>query len=290
MIASMTGFGLHVLEFPGFSIRTEIKSLNGKGFDLNLRMTARLLPLEMEVRSALQSRIGRGTVNGYVGFQAKDPAFAQRRMNTQLAQAYLADAIKLAEQSGVANDGALQGIIGLDDVWQQSQDELTVELKTAVHECVGLALDKFDAFRAHEGKALDAFFRSSIQRLIDLKSGIPVLAGARMEKQREKLTQQLQAWQQEAGYDTNRLEQELIYYFEKWDVTEELTRLDQHLTYFISTIDEKTPGRKLGFIAQEMGREINTIGSKANQADLQRVVVEMKDELEKIKEQLLNVL
>jgi uncharacterized protein (TIGR00255 family) len=207
-----------------------------------------------------------------------------------LALGFLKQARSVTETAGVSDEGLAQAIFSLDEVWQTSQEEINDDLKKAVLFCLEEAITKFNEFRFEEGRALGNFFDGALERMTELSAKVPGFAAERIEKQKEKFALQLQNWANEVSFDKNRMEQELIYYFEKWDVTEEITRLAQHLSYFKDTMHEENAGRKLGFITQEIGREINTIGSKANHAEMQKVVVLMKDELEKIKEQLLNVL
>jgi len=292
MIKSMTGFGKANVNFLkselNKNITVEIRSLNNKGFDLFLKLPSFYRAYEPHIRTFLSKKIERGKVDVFVTVESDEKAF-KNEINSDLYNHYAA-ILKNITNGEVGQKEIMPVVMKLPDVLTSKDNEVDVEEEETLLKCIGLALDDFDVFRVKEGKALFADFVKRINLIQEKLNKIELYEKTRVNNIREKLLAQLELLQN-STLDNNRLEQEMIFYIEKLDITEEITRLKQHLKYFVDTLDELTnTGKKLSFITQEIGREINTIGSKANDFQLQKIVVEMKDELEKIKEQLFNVL
>ena len=291
MIKSMTGFGKVEVDAPERKIHIEIKSLNSKQADVNLRLPGLYRELEPEIRTLLSKRLNRGKIDfsaNYEELLATQPEV----FNRVLIKEYYTEVTGLAKELNLqVPSDILNTLLRLPDVMKNEQKEVSDHEKIAFMRGVNEALNAMDAFREQEGKALlaDILLRVGfIEKALDAVQPYEVV---RIEHIRQRIRQNLSEVIEEAHLDTNRLEQELIYYLEKIDITEEKVRLRNHCNYFRETLNEsEAVGRKLGFITQEMGREINTLGSKANDARIQQIVVGMKDELEKIKEQILNIL
>ena len=287
----MTGYGRAEAVIAAGKITVELRSLNGKNADINLKTA--LLPKEQElsVRKMLQERLVRGTIDLYLNFEAA--AAAPRGFNAELTQQYL-DRLKALSPTDLSGPEAtatlLSAILRLPDVAETRKGELiTAEDWPAVEAAIGTAIDALCAFRAREGQALYADVTARVATIGRMYDEVEALEGERIAIVREKLGKSLA--ELSVKVDPSRFEQELIFYLEKYDINEEKVRLRQHCAYFMEVIDsEAYPGKKLGFILQEMGREINTTGSKANHAGIQQLVVRMKDELEKIREQSMNIL
>jgi uncharacterized protein (TIGR00255 family) len=287
----MTGFGKAVVELPKKKITIEIKSLNSKQLDLNLKVAQQFRDLEASIRSLISTALERGKVDFNLIVESSE-TLGNPRLNTEAIVAYKTQIDALSQQVGEPASSLtelLPTLLRLPDVVQTEQvaveeDELD-RVMDGVREAVAHLVD----FRKQEGEMLYRVFSSKIANITTLLEQVAPYEQERLEAIRGRLLDQLQKLP--VDYDKNRYEQELIYYIEKLDINEEKHRLDNHLKYFVETLDHGTSGqgKKLGFIAQEMGREINTLGSKANHAELQRIVVRMKDELEQIKEQVLNV-
>lgn len=301
MIQSMTGYGTSVVEFNGKKIHAEIKSLNSKALDLSTRIAPLYREKEMEIRQLIQASVERGKVD-FVLWIEKDEATQAATINQSLVVEYFKQIKTVADSLGFAsvlnssygsNSAAdwMSVILRMPDVMTRTEvEELTDEEWNEARKACQCAIDQLIAFRIQEGEALAKKFEEKITNISNLLASIEPYEKGRTEKIRQRI---LDALEQRLGvdYDKNRLEQEMIYYIEKLDINEEKQRLTNHLSYFLETMREgKGQGKKLGFIAQEMGREINTTGSKSNQAEMQNIVVMMKDELEQIKEQVLNVL
>ncbi len=291
MIQSMTGYGKCVVEYKGKKIHAEVKSLNSKALD----MTARIAPLyrekEMEIRQIIQQKLERGKVD-FVLWIEKDESSLASPLNMALVCSYKQQIEQMQQELGLpAPEDWYATLLRLPDVFTHNDvEELSDEEWTEARKAVEGAVDELVAFRQQEGLALAKKFQEKIDNITALLASIEPYEKERTEKIRQRI---LDALEQNIGvdYDKNRLEQEMIYYIEKLDISEEKQRLTNHLHYFIETMkDGHGQGKKLGFIAQEMGREINTTGSKSNQAEMQNIVVKMKDELEQIKEQVLNVM
>ena len=291
MIQSMTGYGKAVVAYKGKKINVEIKSLNSKQLDLTTRIAPLYREKEMEIRQIIAERIIRGQVEMSVWIE-KDATTEATPVNTALMESYFQQLKDFAASHGVeSNVDWMQTLIRMPDVLTKTEVEVLDEEEwTVVRDGVVEAVQHLVDFRTQEGAALEKKFAEKIDNIERLLASIEPYEKSRVEKIRSRIVDGLKQIP-EAEYDKNRLEQELIYYIEKLDISEEKQRLTNHLKYFRETMaDAAGQGKKLGFIAQEMGREINTTGSKSNQAEMQNIVVMMKDELEQIKEQVLNAL
>ena len=291
MIQSMTGYGKCVVEYKGKKIHAEVKSLNSKAMDLTTRVSPLYREKEMEIRQLLQQRLERGKVD-FVIWMEKDAAATASTINIDIVTEYKKQIENMQEVLGLpAPSDWYSTLMRMPDVMAHADmEELTDEEWQVARNAADSAIDELIAFRKQEGLALSNKFREKIANIEKCMHAIEPFEKDRTEKIRQRI---LDALEQRLGvdYDKNRLEQEMIYYIEKLDISEEKQRLANHLKYFIQTMEDgHGQGKKLGFIAQEMGREINTTGSKSNQAEMQNIVVKMKDELEQIKEQVLNVL
>lgn len=286
---SMTGFGKAVCELPLKKITVEIRSLNSRQLDLNIRMPSVYREKETEVRSEISKSVERGKVDVSIYLEGNTEA-GLGTINHTLVIAYNQELKKAAEAIGDDRKDFLSLIMRMPDVLKQDKQELDENEWKEVYATVKIALSAFGKFRDDEGNVLSNELSQRIEIIRIKLAEVALLDPTRAIVIRERLNKHLLEAAGAENVDMNRFEQELIYYLEKLDVTEEKVRLQTHLDYFIKTMKEPGAGRKLGFIAQEIGREINTIGSKANDASIQMLVVQMKDELEKIKEQLLNVL
>lgn len=300
MILSMTGYGKAVATFNEKKISVEIKSLNSKALDLSTRVAPLYREKEMEIRQMIQQKVIRGKVDFAIWIE-KDAATEAAPINVALIENYYNQLQNVAKRLGLSCQEVNGGNIASDwmkvlmrmpDVMSRQEiEELSDEEWTVVRQAIDDALCALVDFRKQEGSALEKKFNEKIDNIEALMLSIEPYEKARVEKIRARIIDGLKAIP-EIEYDKNRLEQELIYYIEKLDISEEKQRLANHLNYFRDTMAEVEggQGKKLGFIAQEMGREINTTGSKSNQAEMQNIVVKMKDELEQIKEQVLNAL
>jgi uncharacterized protein (TIGR00255 family) len=291
MIKSMTGYGNVSLDDGRLQVQVELKSLNSKFFDLNIRLPKSLSEKELEIRALLNEKLERGKVSLSIDVQRNAEGELKQTYNEALFLQYYAQLKKLADRAMASYENLFQLALTSPDVIQSKLTEgASEEDWQPVRRAIDEAITKCDTFRAAEGKALEKYFTEYCTSIRKSLNQIEQLDTRRIDKIREKLKGSIESLLGEA-YDVNRLEQEIIYYVEKLDIHEERVRLNAHLDYFLQVLNEKqSSGKKLGFIAQEMGREINTIGSKANDAEIQRHVVAMKEELEKIKEQLNNVL
>lgn len=300
MILSMTGFGKAVATFNEKKISVEIKSLNSKALDLSTRVAPLYREKEMEIRQMIQQKVIRGKVDFAIWIE-KDAATEAAPINVALIENYYRQLQDVAKRLGLStletNDANtasdwMKVLMRMPDVMSRQEiEELSDEEWTVVRQAIDDALCALVNFRKQEGAALEKKFNEKIDNIEALMLSIEPYEKARVEKIRTRIIDGLKSIP-EIEYDKNRLEQELIYYIEKLDISEEKQRLANHLNYFRETMAETEggQGKKLGFIAQEMGREINTTGSKSNQAEMQNIVVKMKDELEQIKEQVLNAL
>jgi uncharacterized protein (TIGR00255 family) len=286
---SMTGFGKATCELSGKKITVEIRSLNSRQLDLNMRVAPTYRDKEAEIRGELSRALERGKVDFSLYAEGAGEQHAAA-INHPIALAYHKELKTLAELIGEQREDFLSLIIRMPDVMKQDKQEPDEQEWNAVNACIQDAIAAFQQFRNTEGQVLAQEFRQRINLLLQLLEDVVALDPQRAVNVRERLQKVLTEQLSPEKIDQNRFEQELIYYLEKFDITEEKLRLKTHCDYFLKVMAEPASGRKLGFIAQEIGREINTIGSKANDAGIQKLVVQMKDELEKIKEQLLNVL
>ncbi|MBR1570053.1 MAG: YicC family protein [Bacteroidales bacterium] len=295
MIQSMTGYGKAEAQLPGGKLTVEIRTLNGKSADINLKSP--LLPKEKDlaVRKLLADRLIRGTIDLYLTYEPNEGE-AARPINADAVRAYFSQVTDLRRSLPgftTAHEGdaeLLAAILRLPDVTDtRKADVIDDSSWPLVESAIGKALDALCAYRAQEGRALYTDVTSRVAGILALYDQVEALEGERITAVRERLQKALEDLS--AKVDPSRFEQELIFYLEKYDINEEKVRLRQHCKYFMEVIDsEPYPGKKLGFIIQEMGREINTTGSKANHAGIQQLVVRMKDELEKIREQSMNIL
>ncbi len=285
MIQSMTGFGKSLLQLPTKKITVEIKSLNSKTLDLNARIPGQYREKELYLRNLISNSLTRGKVDFslYVEVSAEETTAV---INPAVVRKYI-------EQLKAIVDGdeteLLKMAVRMPDVLKTEREELNETEFASIEETVHFALEEINTFRTDEGLALENELKLRISNIETLLENIIAMDPDRIAGVRERLRKGVADLKE--NIDENRFEQELVYYIEKFDITEEKVRLDNHLTYFKETLNSQdSNGRKLAFISQEMGREINTIGSKSNFAPMQQLVVQMKDELEKVKEQLLNVL
>lgn len=287
----MTGFGKADTEFEGKKIHVEVKSLNSKALDLNTRIASCYREREMELRRRVAASVIRGKADLAVWVEKADSE-AGATLNPQVVGNYVRQITALSEAGIAPAPTDIWNVLcRMPEVYSATAvEEVSEEEWAVVETTLDKALEALEAYRAEEGKALEGKFRHNIDRIEQLSQELVPYEQSRVQKIRQQLEDSL-ASLKGVDYDRGRLEQELIYYIEKLDINEEKQRLAQHLKYFRETLDgEVGQGKKLGFIAQEMGREINTTGSKSNQAEMQNIVVGMKDELEQIKEQVLNVL
>lgn len=291
MIQSMTGYGKSVVTYKGKKINVEIKSLNSKTLDLSTRIAPLYREKEMEIRQAITAQVVRGKVDFAIWIE-KDAAADAAPINAVLTENYYNQIKAIARNSGIPEpQDWFATLLRMPDVLTRTETEVLDEEEWhAVRQAVDDAIARLVSFRTQEGAALERKFREKVDNIEALLAEIEPYEKSRVEKIRTRIIEGLKTIP-DVEYDKNRLEQELIYYIEKLDISEEKQRLANHLKYFRETMDEVAgQGKKLGFIAQEMGREINTTGSKSNNAEMQNIVVKMKDELEQIKEQVLNAL
>lgn len=292
MIQSMTGYGKATATFGDKKINVEIKSLNSKALDLSTRIAPLYREKEMEIRNMISKSLERGKVDFSVWIE-KEASTAAAQINIALAQSYDQQMKKLADALGYIypQEDYMATLLRMPDIMSKDEaQELTEEEWAAARSVVEAAIAQLIDFRKQEGAALEKKFNEKLDNIERLLASIEPYETERVTKIRERITDALEKTIS-VDYDKNRLEQELIYYIEKLDINEEKQRLANHLRYFRETMaGGHGQGKKLGFIAQEMGREINTTGSKSNHAEMQNIVVQMKDELEQIKEQVLNVM
>ena len=292
MIQSMTGYGKAIAELPDKKINVEIKSLNSKALDLSTRIAPLYREKEMEIRNEISKVLERGKVDFSLWIEKKESSDGATTINQALVEGYYKQIQTISENLNISvPTDWFQTLLRMPDVMSKTEaQELSDEEWKMVHATVMKAVQQLVDFRKQEGKALENKFREKIANISQLLAEVEPYEKERVEKVKERITDALEKTIS-VDYDKNRLEQELIYYIEKLDVNEEKQRLSNHLNYFVNTLEEGNgQGKKLGFISQEMGREINTLGSKSNHAEMQKIVVQMKDELEQIKEQVLNVM
>ena len=303
MIKSMTGYGKAEAILETGKITVEVRSLNGKTADISIKTSMLPKDKEMTVRQKIAASLTRGNIDFFVTYEP-NAADSAKKINMDLAMEYYSQLFELGSRIGKAN----KSIVGAENLWTQGpndllamimrmpevmdvkkQDVITDENWPLVESCIDQALENINAFRAQEGEVLYKDVTSKVNSILEFSNQVETYEQERIDAIREKILNRFA--ELKADPDQSRLEQEMIFYIEKLDLNEERVRLRQHCRYFLETLDnEPNPGKKLGFIAQEMGREINTTGSKANHTEIQKIVVKMKDELEKIKEQSLNIL
>lgn len=286
MIQSMTGFGKASLQLPNKKITVEIKSLNSKGLDLSVRMPSAFREMELGLRNRIALKLERGKVDFSLFIEVTGEETSSK-INVPIVKAYIK---QMKDVIGGADETELMKMaVRMPDALKTERDEIDANDWKEIEGVIGQALENIHSFRVTEGVALEKEFLLRISSILSLMNETVALDGERIQTVKDRLHNAIE--ELKVNVDENRFEQELIYYLEKMDITEEKVRLENHLNYFIETLaGTEANGRKLGFITQEMGREINTMGSKSNHAKMQKLVVQMKDELEKIKEQVLNVL
>lgn len=289
MLQSMTGYGKSAADFNDKTITVEIRSLNSKGLDASLRMPSLYREKEIEIRSELAKLFERGKIDVSVNVEYRQEQ-PSTQINTAMAEAYYVQLEKLAAKFDRKGDNLLEIVMRMPDVMKSSGSVLDETEYKNLMQVLRSAAEQMTGFRKTEGKALEEEFNKRCTVLLNLLDQVEKTDPQRIENIKKRIGRNLEEFIGAEKIDKNRFEQELIYYLEKIDVTEEKTRLRAHIKHYLDTMREAAAGRKLNFIAQEMGREVNTIGSKANDAAIQQVVVLMKDEVEKIKEQTLNVL
>ena len=295
MIKSMTGYGKAEVLLETGKITVEVRSLNGKTADISIKTSMLPKDKEMAVRQKIAAELTRGNIDFFVTFEP-NAADSAKKINMDLAMEYYQQVAELGSRLGAHNlwnqnpNDLLAMILRMPEVMDaKKQDVITEENWPAVEACIDEALANINAFRSHEGEVLYKDVIEKVENIMAYSKQVEQYETERTDAIREKILSRFA--ELKADPDQSRLEQEMIFYIEKLDINEEKVRLRQHCRYFLDTIaNEPNPGKKLGFIAQEMGREINTTGSKANHTEIQKIVVKMKDELEKIKEQSLNIL
>lgn len=290
MLKSMTGFGKAECLLPSKKLTIEIKSLNSKQVDTSTRLPAIYKSKDLEVRQMLAKRLERGKIECSFHYEVIEGAAVQ--INTDVVKSYYKQLANISEDLGInSNERLLNAIMKLPDTVTSEKAELDEEEWELLRETLSKCLDELDGFRIQEGSSLEKDLRGRTESILVKLEAVEPFEKERIEKLKDRIYSNLEEMRSKEDVDQNRFEQELIYYMEKLDISEEKVRLQNHCDYFLEVLEKGSPnGKKLGFISQEMGREINTLGSKANQVDIQKLVVEMKDDLEKIKEQVLNVL
>ncbi len=290
MIYSMTGYGRHTVSILGKEIVIEVRTLNSKFLDINVKIPPAYKAKELEIRNITSSKIKRGKTEVTFNIKANDDEDAM--LNTKALNSYLRSLKSIAEKNGLPYQDILPAIIQIPEVMQPSDDDRLEELWPDLKACLDNALAKVVEFRKTEGHVLETVFKAAVEQILKLLEAVEPLEEERIDRVRDRIKERLTNLEIK-NYDKDRFEQELIFYLEKLDISEEKVRLKAHCVQFLDFLEDDTridKGKKMGFIVQEMGREINTLGSKANDVSIQHLVVQMKDELEKIKEQVLNTL
>lgn len=291
MLKSMTGYGIAVTDFANAKYTVEIKSLNSKFLELALKLPKSFSDKEFVLRNECSKQIERGKVNVAVTVEYSEAQKKSASIDSELLKSYYQQLREAADELKDSGSNLLQMALNFPDVVKYDEDTISDEEWVQMHKTFNAAMLDFQKFRSDEGGVLQQDLIARVKSIYDSLRKIEEIAPKRIPQIKERLTLLLEENVGKENYDQNRLEQELIFYIDKLDITEEKIRLTSHCDYFLETL--KSPdanGKKLGFISQEIGREINTIGSKANDAQIQQIVVGMKEELEKVKEQLLNVL
>lgn len=286
MIASMTGYGKAVLELPEKKVTIEIRSLNSKTLDLNTRIPSFYREKELEIRNLISEKVQRGKVD-FSMLVELNPAARNQNINAELIKSYMAEFKSITPN--VTDGELLPVVMRLPDVISYTQDDLGEDEWNQIRATIIDAIDALNQFRLDEGKVLEKYLTLNLNNILELLTQVVPFEKERIETIKERFNKRLE--EVKVDIDQNRFEQELIFYLEKLDITEEKVRLKNHCEYFLKELaGNESNGKKLGFISQEIGREINTLGSKSNHSEMQKIVVQMKDELEKIKEQSLNIL
>lgn len=291
MLKSMTGYGSAETTSDKYIFKVELKSLNGKFLELNLRLPKLFSDKEILLRNHITAKLVRGSVSVFINLE-KQKGLAQEpiSINKPLATEYYKTWKDLADSLGASGDDIFRAVMTMPEIMKQEEQGYEEEEWEQLLKTFELAYHNLETFRKEEGKALQILLTNHCLAIEELIPIVEELEPERMEITKQRLQKNLNDLINKEGFDQNRFEQELIYYLEKLDITEEKNRLISHCRHFLDTLKEEQSGRKLNFIAQEIGREINTMGSKASHAGMQKAVVKMKEELEKIKEQVLNVL
>lgn len=286
MIQSMTGFGKATLQLATKKITVEIKSLNSKGLDLGVRMPSAYREMELPLRTQLSNALERGKID-FAIYVENTTEQTSTRVNVPIVRAYIAQLLEIYPNADETE--LMKMAVRMPDALKTEREEMDENEWKQIEGVVADAVNNIQSFRVAEGSALEKEFLQRIANIMTMMNATVAMDAERIDNVKKRLLAAIEDLK--VTLDENRFEQELIFYLEKYDITEEKVRLENHLNYFIQTLaDKEANGRKLGFITQEMGREINTMGSKSNHAAMQKLVVQMKDELEKIKEQVLNVL
>jgi len=290
MIKSMTGFGKSTGSSQKNNVTVEVRSLNSKYLELNVRLPAGYKDKELELRGMVSKAAARGKVDVSVSFESIQGS-KQGMINRQIVKTYLNDVKLIEKDTGLRPEDPIGAILRFANVLNSEKAEANVKEWKVIESICKKALKEFDAFRLREGRALQKDFENRVKKITSILKGVEKVDPGRVKNVRARLRRNFEEAEDSISVDRNRFEQELVYYLEKMDINEEKVRLKAHLQYLTDTIKHKdSNGKKIGFILQEIGREINTIGSKANDAKMQRMVVEMKDELEKMKEQTANII
>ncbi|MBP5797582.1 MAG: YicC family protein [Bacteroidales bacterium] len=286
----MTGYGIAEGLYHTKKISVEIRTLNSKQLDLAVKLPNELRFAELDFRNQIGARLLRGKIDAVITI-TDTSVDSVNRIDSDVVASYLQQINSISEELGIAPSADMASLLfrmpGIFNAPEQSYDE---EFVSKINETIDVALDTVDRFRIQEGQTLKKDLLHRVELILGLLDQVEPFEKSRHDTIKQRLTKNLSELTSEGQYDENRFEAELIYYLEKLDITEEKVRLRQHCNYFKESCDEDQAGKKLGFISQEMGREINTLGSKANEVNIQKIVVKMKDELEKIKEQVLNIL
>ncbi|HJD87007.1 YicC family protein [Empedobacter stercoris] len=286
MIASMTGYGKAVLELPEKKVTIEIRSLNSKTLDLNTRIPSFYREKELEIRNLISEKVQRGKID-FSMLVELNPAARNQSINAELIKSYMEEFKSITPN--VTDGELLPVIMRLPDVISYTQDDLNEEEWNQIRATIIEAINALNQFRLDEGKVLEKYLTLNLNNILELLTQVIPFEQERIETIKERFNKRLE--ELKVDVDQNRFEQEMIFYLEKLDITEEKVRLKNHCEYFLKELAGiASNGKKLGFISQEIGREINTLGSKSNHSEMQKIVVQMKDELEKIKEQSLNIL
>lgn len=290
MVSSMTGYGSSTQTNDNYKVSVELKSLNSKYIEINMKLPRTYMQQEMNLRNLLTRQMKRGKINAVLNVEVLNPNKHKLRLNEPIIQLYAEELKSLKRQLNLDDAISLEYLLSLPDAIQSDDNDTDPEEWELIQKAFAAAADSLEVSRAKEGAALNEDLVRSHKLIAENLEAVKAMLPRRTQHIRDRVNNAIQEIQERAQIDGNRLEQELIYYVEKLDINEEMVRLTKHLEYFETSLHEnKSNGKKLGFISQEMGREINTIGSKANDAGIQKCVVKMKEELEKIKEQVLNI-
>jgi uncharacterized protein (TIGR00255 family) len=286
----MTGYGKAEVLLPDKKVTIEIKSLNGKNSDTNVKSPMIYREKEIWIRKILQDTLKRGKIDCFISYEMNEGSTSSS-INPIVFKAYFHQIEALKKELKLSDENIISTILRLPDTVKAEKIDLDEKEWQKVEEGIFRALNELQQFRKQEGEVLAEEMKTRVQNILDLLASVDKFEKDRIEKLKYRIIKSLEELKLSETLDSNRLEQEMIYYLEKLDVSEEKSRLENHCRYFLESMEEdEEAGKKLSFISQEMGREINTLGSKANDSDIQRIVVQMKDELEKIKEQSLNIL